>query len=154
MRGRFIVIMVCSALLGLAALNGPAYSQAGSIGGTIGPPDQIEKPRAGASHPRKARTGQPRSATRNPVATGCARIVGTWNWLVVAQVTFRSDRTFQYEGPGGSRVGQWTCNDGVHFALRSKTNEDRMTMSDDGNTMTGVSSVTGFLVTFAVHKAP
>jgi hypothetical protein len=41
---------------------------------------------------------------------------------------------------------------GAHIVLRANGHEDRMTLSDDGLKMTGVSWVTNFTVPFSVHK--
>ncbi|WP_316168089.1 MULTISPECIES: tetratricopeptide repeat protein [unclassified Bradyrhizobium] len=110
-------------------------------------PKSPEKPGAPAS------TGNPRQSTSRPGPkdTGCMRIVGIWNWAFGARATFKRDGTFRMQARTGESIGKWTCSDGRRYVLRHK-NTTRMTMGEDGNTMTGVSSATGFLVRFTVHR--
>jgi len=83
---------------------------------------------------------------------GCGRIAGNWNWVFNGQVFFKPDGSYSYDVAGNSGTGRWTCSNGNHYVLRSGANEDRMDLAEDGNTMTGVSSVTGFTIGFTVHR--
>lgn len=86
-----------------------------------------------------------------PMNSGCMRIVGTWKWAFGAKATFKRDGTFRMQARTGEGIGKWTCSDGKYYVLRHR-NEVRMTMGEDGNTMTGVSSATRFLIRFTVHR--
>jgi hypothetical protein len=137
-----------------------AFAQAGSTGGTIG---KTDKSISGGESTAESRTPtKTRSKGQRPMSgqaaedsagrAKCAKFVGTWNWVFGSgEVTAKSDGTLKYAVGGGSGVGKWSCSDG-HVVLRSGSHEDRMTLSDDGLTMTGVSWFTNFTVPFSVHK--
>ena len=150
------------AIIILFAGGSLAFGQAGSIGGTIGKTDKsilggesAVEPHTPASSPSKGRRPINKRASQSSevsvAGTNCARIVGTWNW-VSGEVTAKSDGTYTYAVAGNSGVGKWSCSHGAHVVLRANGHEDRMTLSDDGLKMTGVSWVTNFTVPFSVQK--
>jgi hypothetical protein len=149
-------------IIGMFSVPCAAQIQPGSTGGSIG---KTEKSISGGESTAETHTPtSSRSKGQRPINKGasqlsevsaagtkCARIVGTWNW-VSGEVTAKSDGTYTYAVGGDSGVGKWSCSGGAHIVLRGNGHEDRMTLSDDGLKMTGVSWVTNFTVPFSVHK--
>jgi len=100
-------------------------------------------------------TSNSAASVNEPKDTGCRKIVGTWigNWGPFQwEFIAKPNGTILGRGEGDTWTpGTWTCSDGKHFVVRA-TYEDRLTMSNDGNSMTGLSSLTGFTVTFSVRR--
>jgi len=160
--GRRIALILVFGMLGSFAVGATAFAQAGSTGGTIG---KTDKSVGGESPPEPHAPASSRSKGQRPInkdasqssevspAGKCARIVGTWNWVFGSgEVTAKSNGTYTYAVGGDSGVGKWSCSDGTHVVMRANGHEDRMTLSDDGMKMTGVSWVTNFTVPFSVHE--
>jgi hypothetical protein len=145
-----ITLLVLSHLVW--ANSSSALAQAGSAGGTIGKQD---KSISGSEEPDTPRAApQPKRAAAHEASSGaaCGRIVGTWNWVLDGEVTTRPDGTYTYAFPRARGAGRWSCRDGTRVVLRANGREDRMILSADGMTMTGVSWLTHFTVPFSVHK--
>jgi hypothetical protein len=133
-------------LIALLDLNRIALGQAGSIGGTVGKTDKSASGGEDAkpSHLRISRP-VPSSITVGK-ETGCGRVVGTWDWVFGVTRKFASNGTIPEEG------GTWTCS-GDNYVLKFPDGpEDRLKMSSDGSSMSGVSSKTGFIVSFTVSR--
>ena len=155
MRGRLSGAMLCGLALLLAAPAPAAHAQAGSAGGTIGKHgksvsggDDTPRPRA---TPKKR--AAPAAAGEQIATRGCARVAGSWTgW---GNITIRSNGTWQIAGGGATDdAGRWICN-GSRYVFRSPTSglEARYTLSEDGNTLNGSSSMTGFAIAWPLRRA-
>jgi hypothetical protein len=136
-RGSLVVLLALAVLL---AADRIALAQAGSTGGTIGKSDKSVS--GGESEPHV------RSKQREKAA-GCTKIVGTWNWVLGATRQFLPNKTIPSSDRGG---GTWTCNGDSYVVKFVDGSEDHLTMSSDGNSMSGVSSVSGYGINFTVTR--
>lgn len=153
----------CTALLMAAALAGSAFAadqfrlaQAGSTGGTLGKTDQsLSGSGSKDTPPEKSQRGTPPkqgAAVKQDAAKAsrCSMIVGTWTWVLGVEMAFKPGGTFQADsGPGGT----WTCSNG-NYVIRVHGNSgvDRLTISPDGNALSGTSWVTGHSIAFSVTR--
>jgi len=152
-------------------------AQAGSTGGTIGKQGKSaagggeetksvsarEEPssgRRGTSSRRRSREGGGQSLAgieRRSNAAGCSKIAGRWDWTFGVVVTFNTDGSFLYDMGDNRGNGRWTCSGERHYVFHYTSGgwngaTERHTMSDDGNTLSGVSSGTGYLIPYSVHR--
>jgi len=133
-----------------------AFAQAGSTGGTIGKTDKsisggeerIEAHPALSAQKRR-RAIDDKKPTENEKNVGCARIVGTWDWVMGFTRIFLPAGRIPSNDRGG---GTWTCKGDNYVAKFADGSEDRLKMSSDGGSMSGTSSTSGFAVGFTVHK--
>jgi len=151
---RLTAVFACAALLTLSPP--PCFAQAGSIGGTIGKTNKSVS--GGDEKPRQRTTPKKRAslaATEDQASfgKGCARVVGRWTgW---GNITIRANGTWQIAGGGAADdAGRWVCN-GNSYVFRSPTSglEARYTLSQDGNTLNGSSSMTGFAIAWPLQRA-
>lgn len=142
--------------LSFAPGTSPTFAQ-GSTGGTLGKTDQsLSGGGANDTRPekkpeRRAPPKQGAAVQQDPAKTSrCAMIVGTWTWVHGVDFVFKANGTYQ---PASGTGGTWTCANGV-YVLRGHGNDgvDRMTVSSDGNTMTGTSFITGHTIPFSVTR--
>jgi hypothetical protein len=114
----------------------PAFSQAGSTGGTIG---KENKSVSGADGPRVAAPARSGSKAQNPVAgatgKGCGKIVGAWKWSNGLNVVVKPDGTADATDGGHAIL---TCDGGMYlFKWQAAGNNSRMTLASDGKQMSG-----------------
>jgi hypothetical protein len=144
MKRRAFIGIVSLALSHLAFANASsALAQAGSVGGTIGKQDksisggeETDRPRA-ARHPARSAAKAPETSSDR----SCNRIVGTWSWyLGVSDSVFHKDGTALH--PASGTTGKWSCAGNtvnVVWGSGSAARTDRMTLSQDGNSISVVS---------------
>lgn len=145
-RRAFIGIITLVMLLSAFAEASSALAQAGSVGGTIGKQDKsisgVEEDRPRASPPAKRSTASTREAVSG---RSCNRIVGTWSWyLGVSDSIFRKDGSALH--PASGATGKWSCAGetvNVVWSYQGTLRTDRMTLSQDGNSIFVVSPYGG-----------
>jgi hypothetical protein len=156
-----VVTFIVTCLVGPAAAtivstHACAQTQPGSIGGTIGQRDKsvsggeerIESHRPPLSpNPRNAVADKKRP--ENAKNAACMKIVGTWNWVLGGTRIFLPTGRVPSDDRGG---GTWTCSGDNYVFKYADGSEDRLKLSPDGDSMSGVSSVTGFAINFTVHR--
>src|SRR5262249_37857660 len=80
---------------------------------------------------------------------GCMKIVGTWNWVFGGTRQFLPNKTIPSNDRGG---GTWTCNGDNYVVKFADGSEDHLTMSSDGNSMSGNSSASAYAINFSVTR--
>ena len=138
MRQRAFIGIALLALSHLTFVNlAPAFAQAGNAGGTIGKQDKsisggepADTPRA-ALHPKQSIT-KPRETSSGH---SCNRIVGTWSWAYgLTEMVFSKNGTVRQTVSGNT--GKWSCTGtDVKAVFPASNSIDRMTMSEDGNSL-------------------
>jgi hypothetical protein len=149
MRSRASIGIALLALSQLVSANASsALAQAGSTGGTVGKQDKSISGSEEADRPRAAPFPKKRSAaSTHETSSGrsCNRIVGTWSWyLGVSDVIFHKDSSAMH--PASGATGKWSCaGDTVNvvWSYQGTLRTDRMTLSQDGNSIFVVSPYGG-----------
>jgi hypothetical protein len=77
------------------------------------------------------------------------KIVGTWDWVMGGTRIFLPNRTLPSNDRGG---GTWTCNGDNYMVKFNDGSEDHLKMSADGNSMSRLSSVSGWMISFTVSR--
>lgn len=126
-------------------------AQGGSTGGTIGKQNKaVSGDREQTAPQQNLNTPAAQSKpAENEKKAGCMKIVGTWDWIFGATRRFLPTRRIPNDDRGG---GTWTCHADNYVVKFADGSEDRLKMSSDGNSMSGVSSVTGFAIGFTVRR--
>jgi hypothetical protein len=134
---RLAVAVMIAATFGCATVSSKplVVAQAGATGGTIG---NIDKSVSGVpDSPARAIQRKPRrslpSATRSP----CGKLTGVWSWFSRRMVTFVADGT----ASSGTLTARWTCESGNVTIHWSHGYVDRLTLSADGNSLTGTNGI-------------
>jgi hypothetical protein len=84
--------------------------------------------------PRAAATGE---AAARPVARGCERAIGSWLWFNSGTVVLKPGGAMS---AGGPITGTWRC-EGEVVVITGPFWVDRLTLSADGNSMSGTSAL-------------
>ena len=123
------------AVLAYAALIMPAtvFAQAGSTGGTIGNTDKSIGPQVPT-----ARAAERKPPPR-PSVSLCQKLPGVWEWFTNGDVTVRPNGTAIQPASGIS--GNWSCHDRDVIFHWSHGFTDRLTLSTDGNHLTGTNGI-------------
>jgi hypothetical protein len=143
---RFATIAACVVIVGVFPQK--AMPQAGSIGGAAVKSDKSD---SGSNAPSDHATSQrkpkkaivDRTSAEPPRTSRCTSVVGSWLWIVAGttyHATFRSDHTATHTAGGN---GQWSCEGGLYTVTWTLDRTDRFTVSADGSTFSGISSVMG-----------
>ena len=138
-RGAFIGIALL-ALSHFAFANvTAALAQAGSTGGTVGKMDKsisggVDTNTPGAAvHPKRAAT---KSQEKSSGRSSCSKIAGSWTWFLGVSVTvLNQDGTARNTG----NTGRWTCTT-INWITGAI---DRITISQDGNSLVVLSQLNG-----------
>jgi hypothetical protein len=148
MRRRAFIGIVTLAVSHLAFANASsALAQAGSVGGTIGKQNKSISGGEEADRPRAAPVPKRAAAKvqETPSARSCNRIVGTWSWYPsVNESIFHKDGTALH--PASGTTGKWSCAGNtvnVVWSNGGTAGTDRMTLSQDGNSISVVSPYGG-----------
>jgi hypothetical protein len=150
---RLVAILACAAL----TMPAIAFAQAGSTGGTIGKTDKsvsggeerIEANPTPSPQKRRKVIDDKKSTTENKENAGCMKIVGSWDWLLGRTRIFLPTGRLPSSDRGG---GTWTCKGDNYVVRFADGSEDRLKMSSDGNSMSGIGSATGWTISFTVHR--
>lgn len=149
-RGTLFAMLL--SFLFVVCVSATAMAQ-GSTGGTLGKTDQSlsgGQSKQPVPEVKKAKGSPATKLERDPL---CAKAIGTWAWVLGSgDVIVRRNGTFIHttHTTEGS-VGTWTCTEG-RIVLKHSKGEERMTVSADGNTMSGVSWFTGYTIGFSVQR--
>jgi len=148
MRRRASIGIVTLAVSHLAFANASsALAQAGSVGGTIGKQNKSISGGEEADRPRAAPVPKRAAAKvqETPSARSCNRIVGTWSWyLGTSESVFHKDGSALH--PVSGATGKWSCAGStvnVVWSYQGTLRTDRMTLSQDGNSISVVSPYGG-----------
>ena len=122
----------------LISLSTTAFAQAGSIGGIVGKMDKSISGEAAPNQPR-APVSHKSPAQQGPSGGGCGNILGTWTsgW---SSLFGAGDVTINQGGGATHKsgiTGRWSCNDGKVIIVWSHGYTDRLSMSADGQSLTG-----------------
>ncbi len=143
-----------SALAGTGELAGHRYlhrsavivvAQGGTVGGTIGKQrksvsggEEAAEPRRTAPPSRRKTAPATGSRTsRQPAASRCGRAAGTWAWFNGRTVTIGAGGT----ASSGSLTASWSCIGGQLVIMWSHGYTDRLTLSPDGNRLSGTNGI-------------
>jgi hypothetical protein len=118
-----------------ASIHATAFAQAGSTGGTLGNTDKsISGDRREEPSPRqKPQEPKPHAARKADTGSSCAKIAGSWKWGDII-IAIKSDGTAHHAIAGS---GTWTCNDRQYVFSWSNGITDHVTLSADGNSLSG-----------------
>jgi hypothetical protein len=159
MRWRAFIGIVSLAISHLAFANASSgLAQAGSVGGTIGKQDKSISGGEEADR-RRAAPVPKRSAAKTretPSGRACNRIVGTWSWYPsVNESVFHKDGTALH--PASGTTGKWSCAGDIVNVVWSNggaARTDRMTLSQDGNSISVVSPWGGGIKFTGMRRGP
>jgi hypothetical protein len=133
-RASFGIALLALSHLAFANVSS-ALAQAGSIGGTIGKQDKSISGGVDAET-RRAAPPPKRSATKAQDTSSdhsCTRIVGNWTWyLGLTETVFNQGGTARNSG---GATGTLTCTGGTVVAKWSNGYVDRMSISNDGDSL-------------------
>ena len=152
--GQLLALLMLS---GLFALGQPenAFAQAGSTGGTIGKQDKSISGGSDAVAPERAllvrKPSRPRSQGRadereHDASSGCAGIVGEWQFPLGQKIIFKSGGSTQ---SSFGDTGTWACAKGTVVTSWKRGYRDHITLSPDGTQLSVINNVFG---KFSVQK--
>jgi hypothetical protein len=157
-RRAFIGIVTLAMSLPAFAKGSSALAQAGSVGGTIGKQDKSISGGEEADRQRAAPLPKRSAAkTRETVSGGsCNRIIGTWSWYPsINDSIFHKDGTALH--PSSGTTGKWSCAGNavnVVWSNGGAARTDRMTLSQDGNSIFVVSPYGGGIKFTGTRRGP